>query len=127
MASSVCVKFTANFLGNLDAVVQFLLEVEAPLAFDALLDELSEVVIPNLERFPDMGRLFTDRPVGSVEAGNASEALQRKLQAVPGSGEIREYLLPNYLILYVRQGEVIFLLAIRHHRQLVFDLHALGH
>ncbi len=126
MAGSVSVRLTGNFLGNLDAIEQFLQEAEAPAAFDGLLADLSDTVIPNLERFPDMGRLFADRPIATIEASVAATALQKKVQAVLGSGEIREYVLPDYLILYVRKDTTVFLLAIRHHQR-VFNLHALNH
>ncbi len=39
-----------------------------------LLDELMETVIPNLERFPDMGRSFLARQAGSVEVLNGLES-----------------------------------------------------
>lgn len=35
--------------------------------------------------------------------------------------ELREYLMPDYLLLYLRQDMAIYLLAIKHHRQLSFD------
>jgi hypothetical protein len=47
------VKLTANFERNLEEVEAFLLDADAPQAFDALLDELMETVIPTLEHFPD--------------------------------------------------------------------------
>ena len=36
--------------------------------------------------------------------------------------EIREYIADEYLLLYAARDAVVFLLAIRHHRQLSFDL-----
>lgn len=65
------VKLTANFERNLEEAEAFLLVADAPQAFDALLDELTDTVIPNLERFPRMGRRFFERPTRSVEASNA--------------------------------------------------------
>lgn len=97
------------------------MEAEAQRAFDALLDELIFTVIPNLERFPGMGRSFMNRPARSIEVINAVTALQAKLR----SGELREYLLADYLVLYVRYDETIYLLSIKHHRQLSFDF--VGH
>ncbi len=43
--------------------------------------KLTENFLRNLERFPEMGRLFSDRPVETVEASVASEALQKKYWA----------------------------------------------
>lgn len=117
MAKQIVVTLTANFERNLESIETFLAEAEAQLAYDALLDELFFTVIPNLEQFPDMGRPFMNRPVKSIEAVNAVMALQAQLQG----GELREYLLPDYLVLYARYAETIYLLSIKHHRQLSFD------
>ena len=121
MTKNIIVQLTANFERNLESIEAFLVEAEAPRAYDALLDELLFTVIPNLERFPDMGRSFMNRPVRSVEVINAVRVLQTKLQ----NGELREYLLSDYLVLYVRYDETIYLLSIKHHRQLSFDF--IGH
>lgn len=110
---------------NLDDLEDFLLEADLPQAFDALLDELTDTVVPNLERFPDMGRLFLTRPVRSVEVANGIERLIRQLRAIASEGELREYLLSHYMLLYARVEGVIFLLSIRHQRQLSFDFEAI--
>jgi plasmid stabilization system protein ParE len=121
VASQHVVKLTANFERNLEAAEAFLLEANTPLAFDALLDELTDTVIPNLERFPGMGRLLFERPTRSVEASNGIDGLKRKFKAMARDGEIREYVMSHYLQLYTRLGTTIYLLSIRHHRQLSFD------
>ena len=125
MAVKHLVKFTANFERNLQEAEAFLLHADAPQAFDALLDELCDTVLPNLERFPRMGRLFLQRPMRSVEARNGVDQLQAKLQALAKDGEIREYVMSHYLVLYACLGTTIYLLSIRHHKQLSFDFHAL--
>jgi len=117
VAKKISVKATANFERNLEAIAAFLIEVEAPQAYDLLLDDLADTVIPNLEQFPAMGRRFLERPAYSVEAVNALARLQSKL----GDGELREYLFGDYLVLYAQLGEVVHLLSIKHHRQLAFD------
>ena len=124
MTSQHLVKLTANFERNLGQAEAFLLEANAPQAFDALLDELTDTVIPNLERFPGMGRLFFERPIRSVEASNRMDVLKRKLNVIAKDGEIREYVMPHYLVLYARFDATIYLLSIRHHRQLSFDFQA---
>lgn len=121
MASRLIIKLTANFERNLEEMEAFLLEAQAPQAFDALLDELTDTVIPNLERFPGMGRLFFERPTRSVEASNGIDGLRRKLKGLAKDGEIREYVMSHYLLLYARFDSTIYLLSIRHHRQLSFD------
>ncbi len=117
MSKKITVKLTAHFERNLEAIELFLTEANALSAYNRLLDELLDMLIPNLERFPAMGRNFLERPAGSVEAVNALERLQEKLQ----DGELREYLLADYLLLYARFDTEIYLLAIKHHRQLSFD------
>lgn len=123
MTQRLTVKLTANFERNLVDIEQFLTEAKAPQAFDGLLDELLETTVPNLERFPGLGRPFFNRAVGSAEAANAMTALQAKLAAVVGSSvaSLREYVMDNYLVLYVQADDSVFLLSIKHHRQLSFD------
>ncbi|KVD96267.1 hypothetical protein WS63_32335 [Burkholderia stagnalis] len=115
------VKLTANFEYNLEEIDAFLLEAETPQAFDALLDELTDTVIPNLERFPGMGRLFLERPARSVEARNGMARLSEQLDVIAEGSELREYVATHYLLLYARIGGAVYLLSIRHHRQLSFD------
>jgi plasmid stabilization system protein ParE len=125
VSSTHIVKLTANLEDNLDDLEDFLLEADLPQAFDALLDELTDTVVPNLERFPDMGRLFLTRPVRSVEVANGIERLIRQLRAIASEGELREYVMSHYMLLYARVEGVIFLLSIRHQRQLSFDFEAI--
>lgn len=121
MTKNISVKLTANFELNLAAIEVFLSEVGAPQVYDLLLDDLADTVIPNLEKFPAIGRLFLERPAYSVEVANALARLQSKL----GDGELREYLFGDYLVLYAQYGEAIHLLSIKHHRQLSFDFQSL--
>lgn len=127
MISHVTVKLTANFEHNLIDIEQFLAEAEASQAFDTLIDELLDTVLPNLERFPDLGRPFFNRAVRSAEAANAIAALKDKLAAGVGApvANLREYVMTHYLVLYVRVDDSLFLLSIKHHKQLSFDFH--GH
>lgn len=121
MAKKITVKLSANFEQNLEAIEAFLDEVDARQAYDRLLDDLLNTLIPNLEHFPAMGRLFLARPVFSVEVANALERLREKLLG----GELREYLFADYLVLYAQFGDVVHLLSIKHHRQLSFDFQML--
>lgn len=125
MAKKLVVKFTANFERNLADIDHFLKEVGAPQTCDDLLDGLLDTVIPNLERFPGMGRPFLSRAVGSVEATNALVALRAKLAALIVQPEgLREYVMDHYLVLYAQIDGNIHLLSIKHHRQLSFDFEA---
>lgn len=112
------VELTASFLECLDAIEAFLVEAEAGSAFDRLLDELRATVIPNLARFPQIGRRYLDNPPRSAEA------LALLASLPPGAPDaLREYLHGDYLLLYTAADSelAVFLLSIRHHRQLSFD------
>lgn len=117
MAKKLSIKLTANFERNLEEIEAFLFEAGAVQAYDALLNELLDTALSNLERFPDMGRAFLEHTVKSVEVTAALGQLHAKLQG----GELREYLFGDYLVLYLRLNGVIHLLSIKHHRQLSFD------
>ena len=123
---TITLKLTANVERNLADIEGFLTEAEAPQAFDALLDELLDTVIPNLERFTGLGRPFFNRAIRSAEAANAIAALQSKLALTLGSSaaSLREYVMAHYLVLYVQVDDNIFVLSIKHHRQLSFDFEA---
>jgi plasmid stabilization system protein ParE len=112
------VELTASFLERLDAIEGFLVEADAGFAFDDLLAELRATVIPNLRRFPHMGRRYLANPPQSTEA-------LAQLAALPAGAPdaLREYLHGDYLLLYVAidAQETVQLLTIRHHRQLSFD------
>ena len=125
MARRCAVKLTANFELNLEDIERFLEQAEQPGVFDALLDELSDTVVPNLERFPTMGRLFLERPVRSVETSNGVDKLRTQLEALGKDAELREYVLPHYLLLYAATATTVYLLSVRHHRQLSFDFESL--
>ena len=116
------VRFTASFERNLEEIERFFLRTEAAPMFGVLLDELADTVIPNLENFPEMGRLFLERSVCSVEATSAMARLVVQLGSFGGDGELREYIMTDYLLLYARIDRAVYLLSIRHHRQLAFDV-----
>ena len=112
------VELTASFLERLDAIEAFLTEADAAFAFDDLLAELRATVFPNLARFPRIGRRYLDNPPQSAEA-------LAQLAALPAgaASALREYLHGDYLMLYTAMGTdaTVYLLSIRHHRQLSFD------
>lgn len=110
---------TANFLTNLDSIREFLAEQDSEVAFDMLTMHIFDDVIPNLERFPKMGRDFLARDPLSEEGKAKLHALKMKSGKLT---EIREYITGDYLLLYAVRHAAVFLLSIRHHRQLSFDL-----
>ena len=112
------VELTASFLERLDAIEVFLTEAGASQAYDHLLQELRDTVIRNLRRFPRIGRRYLANPPQSAEALAQLAVLPR---GAPES--LREYLHGDYLILYAcaEANATVYLLSIRHHRQLSFD------
>jgi len=113
------VQVTHNFERNLADIRLFLEKQEALQVYSALLEQLFETVIPNLERFPMMGVDFLWRHPQSAEGLARLEDLRRRL------GEevsLREYITGDYLVLYAVRGRDAYLLSIKHHRQLSFDL-----
>lgn len=112
------VELTASFLERLDAIEAFLTEADAAFAFDDLLAEMRATVFPNLARFPRIGRRYLDNPPQSAEALAQLAAL-----LAGAASALREYLHGDYLMLYVAMeaNATVYLLSIRHHRQLSFD------
>lgn len=119
------IKFTNNFESNLAAIEIFWDECNFPLGYDRLLDELEQTLIPNLERFPMLGRPFISLPPDSVEAVHLQDKLREKLAQMEGDKDVRQYHTQDYLILYAIINEVIYLLSIKHHKQLSFDFNRL--
>jgi plasmid stabilization system protein ParE len=110
--------FTENFAANLDAVSVFL-EPEGRSAFRRLLDRLFEDIVPTLSRFPKSGRSFLGHGLRSVEA----QALAGRLKAGLRKGDdLREFIIDDYILLYLTRGNRLYFLAIKHHRQLSFNL-----
>ncbi|UYK80876.1 type II toxin-antitoxin system RelE/ParE family toxin [Xanthomonas sacchari] len=112
------VELTESFLASLDAIEVFLLDADAAAAFDDLLAELRTTVVPNLQRFPRIGRPYLDAPPQSAEA-------LAQLAALPTGmpDALCIYLHGNYVMLYtaVEASATVYLLSIRHHRQLSLD------
>jgi hypothetical protein len=116
------VELAASFLERLESIEAFLVEADAGFAFDDLLAEIRATVIPNLRRFSRMGRRYLANPPQSAEA-------LALLAAMPAGAPdaLREYLHGDYLMLYaaMEAQETVYLLSIRHHRQLSFDFYRL--
>jgi hypothetical protein len=119
------IRFTENLTGNLRNVEAFWDENQYPQGFDGLIDELTDSVVPIIKRHPRMGRNFLQRQPRSVDAVariQKLDALLRTLATDAARAEVREYVMTDYLLLYALVGEVIYLLAIKHHKQLSFDI-----
>jgi plasmid stabilization system protein ParE len=119
VADDVCrVELTASFLERLDVIEAFLSEAEAAHAFDDLLAELRVTVFPNVARFPRIGRPYLNNPPQSVEA-----LVQLATLSAGAAGALREYLHGEYVMLYiaVEAHNTVYMLSVRHHRELSID------
>jgi plasmid stabilization system protein ParE len=116
-------KFTENFSANLSAIEEFL-EPHSRTTFRHFLVRLFDDAIPTLCRFPQSGRSFLTRAIKSAKA----RVLSKQLSTLLGKqDDLRECVMDEYLVLYlVRRDQVIFL-AVKHHRQLSFDLKGFWH
>ena len=88
-------------------------------ASTALIDHLLDTLVPNLEQFPDLGADFLARRPQSTQGA----ARIRSLQARLGAGTtLREYIAGDFIVLYAARDARRWLLAVRHHKQLSYDL-----
>lgn len=113
------VQIARNFERNLEEIESFLLERDGLSEWYALLERLFDRIIPNLQRFPDMGVDFLSRQPGSAEGILRREELRSRLKK---STVIREYISGDYLLLYAVRKDQVILLSIKHHLRLSFDL-----
>ncbi|MFM9879678.1 MAG: type II toxin-antitoxin system RelE/ParE family toxin [Burkholderiaceae bacterium] len=126
------VRFTANFEANLASIEAFWLQNEYPVGYGRLLDALSDTVIANLERHPRLGRSFFGRVAESAEALGLVQKLHARFAGYDAGADVREYVMDHYLVLYAvidqkhPKAPVLYLLAIKHHKQLSFDFEHLG-
>jgi len=118
MAGRLRPLFTENFAANLDSIRIFL-EPEGKSLFQRLIARLFDDIVPTLCRFPQSGRSFLAHRARSLE----SRALLHRLKGLLGrNDDLREFIVDDYILLYlIRQNRLIFL-AIKHHYQLSFDL-----
>jgi len=111
-------RFTENFSANLTAIEAFLGPRRRP-AYRRFLDHLFDDAIPSLCRFPQSGRSFLVHTIKSAKAKALTKELRKLLSK---EDDLREFVMGEHLVLYlVRRGQAIFL-AVKHHRQLSFDL-----
>ena len=125
------VRYTANFETNLQSIELFWADHKFPAGYDQLLGELIDTVVANLERHPRLGRSFMSRSPESVEAQGQLARLQAKMAAYAQPADMREYVMTDYVVLYAvldataARPFVIYLVSIKHHKQLSFDLERL--
>lgn len=117
----VRVRFAENFYRNLEGIRSFLIEQDASAVVDRVFDTVLERLVPALEEHPRMGRNWHTRTPHSPRGKALRERIIAKLA---GKRELREFILGDYLILYALDDAAAVLLAIRHHRQLAYDVGA---
>lgn len=116
------VRFTPNFEDNLAQIETYWDDSLFPAGYDKLISELIDTTVPTLERHPRLGRPFFNRAAQTQQAKTKELALRKKLTALAAEGEIREYVMTDYTILYALIAESVYLLAIKHHKQLSFTI-----
>ena len=116
---------TDNYRGNLDSIETYWEACLFPAGHGRLLTELAATALVHLRNHPRMGRNFLQRQSKSVDTVTRAQKLDALLNTLGTDAqraEIREYVMSDYLLLYALVGDVIHLLAIKHHKQLSFDI-----
>ncbi len=119
MAKKVNLSITANFEKNLQSIRCFYHELNHPEHYASLLDRLYDIIIPNLQKHPLIGFDFLAQNVNSIEEQQQVENIKKQLQL---NTSIRQYNSEEYILLYSLKDSDLVLLAIKHQRQLYFDL-----
>ena len=121
----ILIRATDNYRANLESIEAYWDSCLFPAGQGKLLTELATTTLVHLRAHPRMGRNFLQRQPVSVDSATRAQkldALLRTLHTDAGRAEVREYVMTDYLLLYALVGEVIYLLAIKHHKQLSFDV-----
>lgn len=103
------------FRARLRAIHLFLDEIGAAHRYEQLLDDMEQVVFPNIRSFPLIGRPYLDDEVRSTEALMALARLPREAKQ-----QLRQYVHGDFTVLYAATPEAIHLVSIRHHRESTF-------
>jgi hypothetical protein len=110
--------FAENFSRNL-LDIQTFLGSEGERHLRRLLDRLIDEIVPMICRFPQGGRSFLAHAIHSKEG----RALHHKVRSYLGEADdLREFIMDDYMLLYLVRGTQVVFLSIKHHRQLSFDL-----
>jgi hypothetical protein len=120
-APQIHIEYTKNFATNLQDLEQFWLECNFIAGYDRALDTLLFTIVPSLERHQNLGKPFSQSPDESSQlAQYFGDAKQ---------GQVRELVFSDYVLLYQippltdTKKQIVYLLAIKHQRQLSFNFH----
>ena len=117
------VRFTQNFEDNLATIQEFLLAGSPDTAvdrFNALLQEIAAVAAL-LAQHPSIGRPMQPGQIPGSRTSLAWKHLASRIRALC-LGDLREYVLHEYVMLYATTQDTVHLLAIKHQRQLSYSL-----
>jgi len=117
------VRFTRNFEDNLDTIREFLLSTSPSQAVErfALLQRQIVSVALLLSEHPRIGRPMRTPSHPSRRTKLALNHLAARTRSLR-AGELREYLLQDYVVLYAATQDMVHLLAIKHQKQLLYTL-----
>jgi ParE toxin of type II toxin-antitoxin system, parDE len=110
------VRYSAPYVARMAQIAAFLKEADASPVYRRLLDDISGIVIPNLNAFPLLGKPYFEGPVQSTEALMATAKLPRDANKL-----LRKYIHDDFVILYAVLPDAIHLISIRHHRESTFN------
>jgi hypothetical protein len=114
------IALAASFERNLETMRLFLEDSGAAAnVFDGVVKAIVERLFPLLESHPRVGRdWLLSRP--ATDSGKLLR--QRVVEKLGSSRELREVVLDDLLVLYAVDANTLTLLAVRHHRQMGYDL-----
>jgi plasmid stabilization system protein ParE len=110
--------FAENFSRNL-LDIQAFLGPEGVRHARHVLERLLDEVVPTICRFPQSGRSFLSHAIHSKEGRALLNKVRGQLEE---ADDLREFIMDDYMLLYLVRGSQIVFLSIKHHRQLSFDL-----
>jgi hypothetical protein len=120
------IQATHNFGACQRAILEFMIEQNPATAagrYEQLLAELRQVV-QRLAWGPASGRPARFLAASSIQ-GRMLARQARELAARLGTPELREVILKRHVLLYAHSEREVFLLALKHERQLRYDLASL--
>lgn len=114
MARRLAVVATRSLAADLDRLGRFLSD---DARFDAFLELIETRASPLLASQPGVGRPFLGRQLNAE-----SRAILARVRERLGGGELRELVLSPCLILYLHGRDRVSLLALRHQREVGYEL-----
>ena len=89
--------------------------------FGLLVESLHDRALPLLRRFPAIGRRVLNTNPDTVHALLAYEQIVDATVLTSSTPELREYIFDDYVLLYLLTDDTIYLVSIRHSKEVSFD------